>query len=705
MDHVEISSELTDFLKTNQSYQNIFDRSSDIVFFTSLDGMIVETNSAAEKALGLTKEELLQTNFKSHVHSEDLEFVIQSYHHSRSNEMKEIEIRLKHKTKGFLPVKLTNVPIIVDNKMIGLCGLARNITVQKEQKDNIVQLSYYDQLTGLPNRMLFEKTLKKRISDSICDPSSTFALVLLELNRYHSINEILGYTVGNQLIKETAKRLSKVVKPEDSFCRIGNDEFAFLIPIDSQLNGLLDKVQLILRTLDEPFLLENIEFFNTANIGISLYQKTEHDDMTLFKHAETALSRAKLENKQVEVYNPEMDVQTYKTFTLEHELRKALDKKEFEVYYQPRINTATNQIISAEALIRWNHPKWGQLSPGEFISLAERNGTIHSIGMWVLETVCKQIKSWEIKDIPLKRISVNFSALQLLKPGIVHEVMEVIHKNKVNPNAIEIEITEQALMSNKELMKKVTADFAQLGIHIAIDDFGTGYSSLSYLLNFKINTLKIDRSFIKDLATNEDSKEITSAIIKLGQKLNLNLVAEGVETAEQLSVLRGVQCNEIQGYLYSKAVTAQEISNMLLIGKLEPNQTVCMADVFNQRKFFRIFFPCPLEADMTIDEINKVKVNVGKTLIAIENLGPGGLGFLTNIRLPNKRGIILAFDTYILGHSLKLYGQLVWSREVRDHHYEYGVELLIDEAERADLTNLLNQLQIQFRRYPNQRSV
>ena len=697
MVHVEMSGELLKFLNTNQLYQHIFDHSSDTVFFISLDGMIVEMNAAAGRLLNFTKEELLHTAIINHVHHEDVKLISQAFHPSRSNTSTETEIRLRHKTNGYLPVKLTAIPIVVNNSMIGLCGIVKHISMQKKLEDKMVQLAFYDQLTGLPNRMLFERKLKKRVQDAKYDPSSSFALVLLDINRFHTINETLGHMVGNHLIKETVKRLSTVVKPGDSLSRIGNDEFAFLLTIDSQLNGLLDKIHLILRTLDEePFLLENIEFVITASMGISLFQETGLDDMTLFKHAETALRRAKFEKKKMEIYNQEMDVQTYKSFTLENDLRKPLNWEEFEVYYQPRINTATNQIVSAEALIRWNHPNWGELAPGEFISLSERNGSIHSIGMWVLETVCKQIKWGDNAGVPM-RISVNFSALQLLKPSIVHDIMEMIHKYHVNPNAIEIEITEHALMSNKELMQTVIAELNQQGIHIAIDDFGTGYSSLSYLLNFKINTLKIDRAFIKELAANEDSKEITSAIIKLGQKLKLNLVAEGVETPEQLAILRRVQCNEIQGYLYSKAVTAQELGQMLKKGKLEPKQTVYTADVINQRNFFRVSFPSPLEADMTIDEINNVKVNVGKTLIAVENIGPGGLGFHSSIKLPNKRGIVLAFDTSILDHALKLYGQIVWSREAGEHNYEYGVELIIDEADRANLTKILNQLQILFR--------
>lgn len=697
MTHLDLSNKLLEFLNKNQLYQHIFDNTSDTVFFISLDGMIVETNAAAETLLNFTKEELLHTALIKHVHPEDLNFVTQAFHQSLTNTNMGIEIRLRHKTNGYLPVKLTGIPIVVNNHMIGLCGIVKHISMQKKQEDKTMQLAFYDPLTGLPNRMLFEKELKKRVQNAKHDPSSSFALVLLDINRFHTINETLGHMAGNHLIQEMVKRLSTLVNPGDYLSRIGNDEFAFLLTIDSQLNGLLDKVHLILRTLDEePFLLENIEFIITASIGISLYKESGLDEMALFKHAETALRRAKFEKKNIEIYNQEMDVQTYKTFTLENDLRKALNWEEFEVYYQPRINTATNQIISAEALIRWNHPNWGELAPGEFISLSERNGSIHSIGMWVLETICKQIKWGEAAGVPM-RISVNFSALQLLKPGIVQEVIEVIHKYHVNPNAIEIEISEHALMINKELMQTVIAELNQLGIRIAIDDFGTGYSSLSYLLNFKINTLKIDRSFIRELATSEDSKEITSAIIKLGQKLKLNLVAEGVETPEQLAILRRVQCNEIQGYLYSKAVTAQELGKMLMKGKLEPKQTVYAADVINQRNFFRVSFPNPLEADMTIDEINNVKVNVGKTLIAVENIGPGGLGFHSSIRLPNKRGVVLAFDTTILDHVLKLYGQIVWSREAGEHNYEYGVELLIDEAERANLTKILNQLQILFR--------
>jgi EAL domain-containing protein (putative c-di-GMP-specific phosphodiesterase class I) len=380
-------------------------------------------------------------------------------------------------------------------------------------------------------------------------------------------------------------------------------------------------------------------------------------------------------------------------------LLKALEDGQFFLEYQPRVNPKTNQIMSAEALIRWNHPEWGIVPPNEFIPLAEETGIIDEIGEWVLHTVCKQIKTWKEKGSNYVRISINFSANHFLKANFGDRVIEITDYYDVHPQCIELEITECMLNSNEDGLRKMIKQLKEKGFMFAIDDFGTGYSSLSNFKKYKVDTLKIDRSLIKDISKDSVTKGIVSTIITLGKNLGMNVVAEGVEHLEELQSIMKMNCDEAQGYMFSQPIGIEKFNLLLHLGKCIPSKggEDPKIQIENKRDFFRIDFQYPLESKITVLKIGGKPVHLGSTNVLVEDISAGGLCFLSNIKLPKRNGLLLGIDTEILGERVHLSGYIVWVKEVESGILQYGLELEIEEKNRENLTALLNKLQVKLR--------
>jgi EAL domain-containing protein (putative c-di-GMP-specific phosphodiesterase class I) len=393
-----------------------------------------------------------------------------------------------------------------------------------------------------------------------------------------------------------------------------------------------------------------------------------------------------------------MNIESFKRLSLKNDLRKAVNNNQFFVDYQPKVETKTHKIIGMEALIRWEHPKWGIVSPEEFILLAEESGLICSLGEMVLTKACQQNKKWQDQGLTPIKVSVNFSVVQFLQSDIIQMVEKVLKDTGMEAKWLEIEITESTLLTNEELVLEIISKLKAMGISIAIDDFGTGYASLSYLQKLKADTLKIDRSFVKGIPSDTDSTNIISAIIHLAQKLHINTVAEGVETMEQLQFLKKIHCDEIQGYYFSRPISPQDFVSLL-------KKKICMpiltdnedhADWENRRKYFRINLTHPLSADMTISLLGGNKVQLGSTKVFVLDIGPGGLRIKTHIKLPVRKDLVLQFTTKVLGENLELYGLVVWKKEM-DDVLTYGINLIMDGSAQRHLTSLLNKFQIMLR--------
>lgn len=434
----------------------------------------------------------------------------------------------------------------------------------KQRTAQVDHLSYHDALTGLPNRILFED----RVAQALLSAQRNrrmLAVMLLDLDRFQTANDTLGPIVGDRVLCDVAERLSLCVRAGDSIARLGSDEFALLL---TQLDSTEDVEHLhqkIVAAFQHPFLCGPHELYLTASKGVSFYPLDGTDTHSLLKNAGAALCQAKEQGgDEYQVYTAEMNAGSLKRLSLENNLRRALERDEFIVHYQPQADLATRKITGVEALVRWQHPDLGVVSPAEFIPLAEETGLMVPLGEWVLRTACAQHRAWQQGGFPELSMSVNLSLRQFRQTNLPGMVEQVIAETGVAPTCLELELTESAVMMNTENAVTTLRKLRALGIRIAIDDFGTGYSSLNYLKNLPIDTLKIDRSFVRDAATNPVDAAIVQAIITLAHSLNLKVKAEGIETQEQLDFLRQLRCDEIQGYLLSRPLPAEALEQLLL---------------------------------------------------------------------------------------------------------------------------------------------
>ncbi|MBF0160493.1 MAG: EAL domain-containing protein, partial [Magnetococcales bacterium] len=429
----------------------------------------------------------------------------------------------------------------------------------------------YDPLTGLPNRLLFEDRLARSITQARRHGNS-IGVMFLDLDRFQMINESLGYTMGNKLLKVVSERLANCLRTSDSVARIGADEFGLLLSDLDEGAGPIRNLSFVARktydALMEPVLLGSQEVAISATMGITLYPQDGDSVSELMKNASTALDHARRKgHNNYQFFSSEMTETARKRFELESSLRHAIDRNELRLFYQPQINLHSGELIGAEALVRWQHPQKGLISPLEFIPVAEETGLIVPIGNWVLKTACQQIAFWRDNQITPVRVGVNISALQFKKQDLATFVEQLMLEWQIDPELLDLEITESAIVDDVERAVTMLHRISKLGIKLSIDDFGTGYSSLSQLRHFPFKTLKIDRSFVQNISTNHDDTAIVNAIIAMAHSLDQTVIVEGLETTEQLDVMRRLKCNEMQGYLFSAPVPADVMTEMLRQGK------------------------------------------------------------------------------------------------------------------------------------------
>lgn len=436
-----------------------------------------------------------------------------------------------------------------------------------ETEEKLAYLANYDPLTGLPNRNLLMERMRQTLGRSSRNQQGV-AVLVLDLDGFQMINDSLGHEVGDKMLQEVASRLTKTVSVGATVARLSGDEFVIMEEANDPVKQVSDIAQRVLDAISKFMMLNQHEIVITASLGISVFPSDGEEPSGLLKNANVALSRAKAEGKNTyQFFTGEMNTMALKRLILENQLRKVLERDELCLYYQPQVELTSGRIVGLEALLRWQHPELGFVSPGQFISVAEEMGLIIPIGEWVLRTACTQNQIWQEAGLPPIRMSVNVSGRQFQDPGLLQMIKNVLAETSLNPIYLELELTESMLMeeniNRKESVFAVLTQLQTMGIHIAIDDFGTGYSSLSYLKRFPLNTLKIDRSFVQDVNTNADDAAITTAIIAMAHSLQLTVVAEGVETKEQLAFLEKRQCEIIQGYFFSPPISVKEMTKML----------------------------------------------------------------------------------------------------------------------------------------------
>lgn len=472
--------------------------------------------------------------------------------------------KYRRKDNTSFPVEYVISSIREGDEIVGEVVTFKDITQRKQMEEEIKYRAYFDSLTDLPNRLLLKDRLSQGLTQAQIN-GEKLAVLYLDLDRFKFINDSLGHSYGDLLLRDVAKRLSDCVPKGATVSRQGGDEFTIFLPNIKNENEVLKVVQSVIDSFTDPFQLLENEIYMKASIGISLYPDNGDTTETLIKNADTAMYKSKeISGNSYHFFKEGMDTRTFERVKLENDLYKALDQNELEIYYQPQYNNKTNRIVGVEALLRWNHPKQGMIAPDAFIPIAEETALIVPIGEWVLRESCKQLKAWQEQGFPLESMSVNLSVRQFEQNNLFSMVSTVLSEVGLPPEQLELELTENLIIKNRELTLKTMKELKGLGIKIAIDDFGTGYSSLGYLKTLPIDTLKIDKSFMQDITNDDDNAAITDTIITLAQNLNLNVIAEGVETKQHVEFLSARDCYLMQGYFFSRPMKAGDIAKQFL---------------------------------------------------------------------------------------------------------------------------------------------
>ena len=457
---------------------------------------------------------------------------------------------------GFLLQSITGMSMIA-------CLLEDEREASELASEEMEHLAYHDALTGLPNRPLFMDRLILSVAQAT-RTNQQLAIFFLDLDRFKEINDSLGHSTGDSLLKAVADRIRHCVREGDTVARFGGDEFTLLIPRIDQIEDAAKIAQKILETLKIPFSIADHELFVSTSVGISIYPVDGTDPETLVRNADTAMYRAKDRGRDnYQLYAPAMNARALERLALENQLRKALSHRELVLFYQPVIDVQTRNVLGVEALIRWQHPEKGLLSPAHFISTAESSGLIVPIGDWILRTACKQTKLWQKKIDPNLTVAVNLSARQFQQPNLTEIISEALEETGLAAKSLELEITESNAMANADNTIYTLRELKAVGVRIAMDDFGTGYSSLNYLKRFPIDTLKLDQSFVRDITTDPSDAAIAVAVIAMAHSLNLKVIGEGVEKEEQFAFLQKQKCDHVQGYLFSKPLPVEELEAFL----------------------------------------------------------------------------------------------------------------------------------------------
>jgi diguanylate cyclase (GGDEF)-like protein/PAS domain S-box-containing protein len=528
--------------------------------FAEPTGLILGADDAFLKTIGYTRDDLGQLSLRQITPPEHHRFDEEAFDKvSAFGSCTPFEKEFIRKDGGRVPVLFGAAR--VDQEIV--CFVV-DLTHNKQAQERLSHLAYHDALTDLPNQVLFKDRLKQAIALSRRH-NQMQAVLLLNLDRFKTINDSLGYTAGDRVLQSVAQRLTSCVRESDTVARFGSDEFAILLTQIPRAQDAANTARSIKEALAQAFVFEEQELFLSSSIGISLFPQDGQDTPTLLKSAGTALDRAKEQGgNNYHFYTAGRTTYALKQLVLESNLRPGLDRGEFIIEYQPQVDTKTFQPVGMEALIRWRHPSLGLLYPESFIQLAEDSGVIIPIGEWVLRESCFQCKSWQDAGLEPLRLSVNFSARQFQQPTFVSTIAEILKETKLDPVWLELELTEGMIMKDPEKVIEKLHELRAMGIKIAIDDFGTGYSSLSYLKRFPLDTLKIDKSFVHDVCSDTNDAAIVRAIVTLGHALGLTVVAEGVETREELEHLRSLDCDVIQGFLFSKSLSTADFEELLV---------------------------------------------------------------------------------------------------------------------------------------------
>lgn len=558
---------LQEQINLQQRYHDLFENASDLIQAVGLDGSILYVNRAWKQTLGYQEEDLDHLNIFDVIERADrplcqqrLSLLIEG------EEIPPIEVAFRCKD-GRRVLLEGNISLRYEHNVPhSIRGIFRDISERKESELKIHQLAYYDALTGLPNRIL----LHDRLIHSIADArrfSHCLGVLFIDLDQFKRVNDTLGHSVGDDLLKEAAHRLRCTLRENDTAARLGGDEFVIILSGFKHVSNVPYIATKLLNTLSQPYRLAGRELVLSGSIGIAVYPQDGQNAEDLMRNADMAMYVAKNAcGNSYRFFSDDMNNNAAQQLELEGRLRQAVQRQEFELYYQPQVDWRTKRITGIEALLRWNQPDAGMIPPEVFIPNAEETGLIVEIGDWALAEACTQLVAMQRSLKNPLTLSVNLSGRQLDHPGLVETVQRVLHQTQLPAGQLELEITETLLMENAERARDILLQLSQLGVRLALDDFGMGYSSLNYLKHFPLDRLKIDKSFLVDVVSDDSNAAIVETIISMAHIMNLAVIAEGVETQEQVCFLRDRGCLDMQGYLFSPPLPQAEVYDFLRRG-------------------------------------------------------------------------------------------------------------------------------------------
>jgi diguanylate cyclase (GGDEF)-like protein/PAS domain S-box-containing protein len=565
-----ISRDLSESKESEAKYRGLLEAAPDAMVVVNPSGKIVLLNVQAEKRFGYRRDELIGQPVKNIIPKGFAERLIADALRSAEDAMEQqigtgIELTGRRKDGSEFPIEIMLSPLAGAEGILVTAAI-RDITTRKKAEALIIHSSEHDFLTGLPNRMLLNDRVNQAILLAVRHQARV-AVLFLDLDGFKHINDSLGHPTGDRLLQSVGKRLVDCVRGSDTVSRQGGDEFVVLLAEEEASEDASVAARRMLRAVAEAHFIDQHDLHVTCSVGISLYPDDGLNAETLIKNADTAMYQAKENGRQTyQFFKAAMNVRAVERQSIEEALRRALEREEFVVHYQPKINLKTGKISGAEALLRWTHPTRGPVSPAQFIPVAEDCGLILPIGSWVLRQACQQAQAWVAVGLPMGTMAVNISAIQLREENFVDSVFAIFKETGLDPRLLEVELTESVLMKHAEYTASILKALRAGGVQVAVDDFGTGYSSLSYLRKFPIDALKIDQSFVRQITTVPDETIIVKAVISMGRSLKLRVIAEGVETQEQLAFLQAHKCDEAQGYYFSRPVLPEQFAKLLKTG-------------------------------------------------------------------------------------------------------------------------------------------
>ncbi|MDX2481857.1 MAG: EAL domain-containing protein [Desulfuromusa sp.] len=564
--------------ESERLHRFIVNNSPDFIYMLDSQGVFTYVNDAVEELLGYKRYELLGRHFSSIIHPHNAAEMHKFFSEQRAGDRAthSIEIRLLVNQSSTQEECLDNCELIVELNAIGMyeekkpgqkifigtLGSARDISERKRSDDHISHQAYHDVLTQLPNRLLFDDRMKQAFAHASRN-GQRFAMLFMDLDRFKLINDTLGHVMGDLVLQRVSERILGCLRAEDTLSRFGGDEFCLLLPDITSKESVASVAEKILKAVRQPFSINNHELYLSISLGIAIYPDAGKTGDALLQSADIAMYHVKANGKDGYCFYSDT-MRSHSSFlSVERDVSSALEKKQFQVFFQPKVDPSSHMIVGMEALLRWQHPERGLLYPGDFIAAAEASKLMIPIGAWILHSVCEEVVRWKQQGLPQIKISLNISLVQLRQENFAESFIKTLQEFKLRADLFEIEITEQGLNKDERNVAKQLRVLCDYGVSVTIDDFGRGYSSLSYLQNFPVNTLKIDRSFVREIEEGQNQTCIADGIAMMAKGLNLNVVGSGVENLLQLDYLRNLGCSEVQGYLYSAALPAQEAMTLL----------------------------------------------------------------------------------------------------------------------------------------------